>query len=261
MASGDTGKSLPDGRDICDAILHTLDRNLFELPRRTIVPSAYYVVLHPDTFRRIRPLIGFIREDAIKELTRRLGELNAKPFGRAARRHERAGVEWRVELVADSDGDIEAGDIEVHPQFELTGENEPIEGNPTSVLRGAAKPRPAVFRNPSQGTSRAPMATITYRDALGEQQFRVTCDEVSIGRGGVTAPERLGLEGNEVLSRKHCVLRRREDGSFELTDTSVNGTSINGRKLGPDNVAVLADGAKIELGGAVKMVFRLEKGG
>jgi pSer/pThr/pTyr-binding forkhead associated (FHA) protein len=60
---------------------------------------------------------------------------------------------------------------------------------------------------------------------------------------------------NERVSRRHAVIRRAGDGTYELMDMgSSNGTYLNGRRI--DRPAVLAHGQVIEVG-LQKMTFRM----
>ena len=80
---------------------------------------------------------------------------------------------------------------------------------------------------------------------------RVELDALcSIGRN----PRSQVVIDSERVSRRHAVIRRAKDGTYELLDMgSSNGTYLNGRKI--ERPAALSDGQIIEIG-LVKMTFR-----
>lgn len=79
-----------------------------------------------------------------------------------------------------------------------------------------------------------------------------------IGRAcvGVPPDQRLVLDDSTV-SRDHLELRLSPDRTVTLTDTSTNGTLVNGVRVARSNPVELRDGDRIELG-SVRLTFRAQ---
>lgn len=78
-------------------------------------------------------------------------------------------------------------------------------------------------------------------------------EEISVGRGMDVSIQLLAPHNNLFLSRKHCIFKQTEDGSWTVMDNkSVNGVHINGIKIPTMVPTTLKDGDKLELGQANK---------
>jgi pSer/pThr/pTyr-binding forkhead associated (FHA) protein len=74
-------------------------------------------------------------------------------------------------------------------------------------------------------------ATIEYEDNGGRKQFKVTKDEIVVGRGGRDYWTDLKLDTLPDVSREHFRLRRDPaTNTFYLKDLSRLGTTVNGEK-------------------------------
>lgn len=82
--------------------------------------------------------------------------------------------------------------------------------------------------------------------------FPLVTDKVGIGRG----PDNVLTLNDEKLSRHHCVLRLRGDGTFEVEDLkSLNGTRVNGRPIKRKASLQLGDTVSI---GNTTMIYEAE---
>ena len=74
-------------------------------------------------------------------------------------------------------------------------------------------------------------ATIEYEDQTGRQTYRMTKNQIVIGRGGRDYWTDLKLATLPDVSREHVRLRRdAETGEFFIKDLSRLGTSVNGEQ-------------------------------
>jgi FHA domain len=86
--------------------------------------------------------------------------------------------------------------------------------------------------------------------------------ELRIGRSdpaanGADAPQISGAAGDPALSRRHAVLRRRDDGTYAIEDLgSTNGTEVNGRPIAAGEPVALDDGDRVHLGAWTVITIR-----
>jgi pSer/pThr/pTyr-binding forkhead associated (FHA) protein len=86
-------------------------------------------------------------------------------------------------------------------------------------------------------------AAIEYEDKAGRQTYRMTKNQIVIGRGGRDYWTDLKLATLPDVSREHVRLRRdAESGKFFIKDLSRLGTTVNGAKI-PTSVEFV-DGEK-----------------
>jgi hypothetical protein len=75
-------------------------------------------------------------------------------------------------------------------------------------------------------------ATIDYEDKTGRQSYRMTKNQIVIGRGGRDYWTDLKLTTLPDVSREHVRLRRdASSGEFFIKDLSRLGTTVNGEKI------------------------------
>ena len=87
-------------------------------------------------------------------------------------------------------------------------------------------------------------ATLAYEDNKGRQSYRMTKNQIVIGRGGRDYWTDLTLETVPDVSREHIRLRRDPaTGKFFVKDLSRLGTTIDGRKI-PSSVEYAGDEKK-----------------
>jgi hypothetical protein len=118
------------------------------------------------------------------------------------------------------------------------------------------------------GESKA-YAVIEYEDNRGRQNYRMTKDQIVVGRGGRDYWTDVKLDTLPDVSREHFRLRRDPaTGKFYLKDLSRLGTTING-EAAPSSVefvdgarrdrdveAAVPDAARIGLAGVLFLDFR-----
>src|SRR5262245_5423124 len=102
-------------RDIIDAVVDNMGKNLEPLKYSTLAPSRYTVYLHPTEFARLEGIMPILQEQTVRALTDALQKLNGRsPLRRRVDRWmgdadadiRNAGPEWHVEFLADPDGDM-----------------------------------------------------------------------------------------------------------------------------------------------------------
>jgi pSer/pThr/pTyr-binding forkhead associated (FHA) protein len=103
-------------------------------------------------------------------------------------------------------------------------------------------------------------ADVKYEDDSGPQVHPVTQNRVRMGRGGEDQPMDLALYTTDEVSREHAVIRRDPaTGTFFITDSSTNGTTLNGKKLQKGVEQPLPERSEIGLGGVLKLDFEVRK--
>jgi hypothetical protein len=117
-------------------------------------------------------------------------------------------------------------------------------------------------------------AVIEYEDSTGHKTYRMTKDEIVVGRGGRDYWTDIKLETLPDVSREHFRLRRDPaSGQFFLKDLSQLGTTIDGAKAPSSMVleggekrdrnleAPVPQRARIGLAGVVFLEFRSTSNG
>ena len=185
---------------------------------------------------------------------------------------------WQVQLLENTDEDAQPGDIVIYSELALPAKADFGAGSMTkriatrrmggaeSTARTTFEPAPPA---PAQAAAEGAYATIEYEDDGGRKTFRMTKDEIVVGRGGRDYWTDLKLDTLPDVSREHFRLRRdAASGQFFLKDLSRLGTTINGEKA-PSSIEFV-DGekrdrnveapvpaqAKIGLAGVLTLEFR-----
>jgi hypothetical protein len=232
-------------RDLIEAVLDNMRRNLEPLRYSTLAPSRYLVYVHPREFARVEAIVPVLREQTERALTEELTRLNSRsPVQRyAARwlRHRRIDVQkaaaWQVEFLPDPDEALGEGDILVDSELLLPETAELGVGGQTrrlSTLRSGdhTTTRERTINRASQAAATRAVARVTYEDASGRHTFEVVKESVTIGRGGVTYPVDITITASPDVSREHARIRRDPaSGGFFLIDLSTLGTTLNGRHV------------------------------
>jgi pSer/pThr/pTyr-binding forkhead associated (FHA) protein len=126
-----------------------------------------------------------------------------------------------------------------------------------------------VEQPPAEEANGDAYATLEYEDDSGRRVYRMTKDQIVVGRGGRDYWTDLKLNTLPDVSREHFRLRRDpESGKFFLKDLSRLGTTINGQPA-PTSVefvegekhdrnieAPVPDEARIGLAGVLFIEFR-----
>jgi hypothetical protein len=231
------------GRIIIEQLIRNMELGQFEMGYSILAPCIFSLYLHPDDYARLTGVFDLIRQDARQALTARLAQWNAKPLGIGALRGSKdrkpykiAGKDWMFEFFPDSEGVVPLGDVEIHSELNETPQPG-YHGTKTTLLDrepsvGSITGRTGALRSGTRQAGGQVYAEIRYEDDSGPQLFLMAQDEISVGRGGDGAQVSLALYTNDEVSREH--LRIRVDPArkrFVIVDQSMNGTSLNGKRL------------------------------
>jgi hypothetical protein len=231
------------GRDVIQEILRNLREGLEPLQYSILPPSVFRVYLHADDLARLRGILPRIAAEARRALDQEVEALNRASLAqklRVARKPE-AKVEtpaggWTVEILENSEEETQPGDIVVDSELALPAKPDYGTGAmtkriATSRMRGETKTSQR-YEEAAPGPDTAVHATIEYEDKNGRQTYRMTKDQIVIGRGGRDYWTDLTLDTLPDVSREHIRLRRDPaSGKFFLKDLSRLGTTIDGQKV------------------------------
>jgi pSer/pThr/pTyr-binding forkhead associated (FHA) protein len=270
-------------RDIIDAVVENMRRNLEPLKYSTLAASRYTVYLHPSEYARLEGIVPIIRDQTIRALTEELDKLNRgsrvqrwldRAVGRVDAEVRNAGSAWHVEFVADPDGDMKDGDLLVDSELLLPSSPDLGVGERTrkvtTVHAGSmTTAREQTVTRTASSSAAAVRATIAYEDDRGRHTYDVAQESLTIGRGGSAFPVDIRIASSPDVSREHARIRRdAATGRFFLIDLSSLGTTLNGRHVprGYDDVdggkrengaeTALPDEARIGLADTVFLDFR-----
>ena len=235
-------------REIILEIVRNMREGLEPLHYSTLAPSIYHVYLPSDDMERLRAIVPRIVEEAQRALDEELERLNKASIGerlKIARRSEpkiaRPEGGWQVRILENTDDDVQAGDIVIYSELAMPAKAEYGAGSMTKRiatrrLGGVESVAPARYEK-SPETAAPPqndgttLAVIEYEDNGGRKTFRMTRDQIVVGRGGRDYWTDLKLDTRPDVSREHFRLRRDpQSGQFFLKDLSRLGTTINGEK-------------------------------
>ena len=296
LSDSTTQPSRRPARDIIDAVVDNMRKNLEQLKYSTLAPSRYTVYLHPSEHARLEGIVPILREQTIRALTEALDRLNratrvrqwiGRTVGRPDPQIQNAGSEWHVNFVADPDGDMAEGDLLVDSELVLPARPDLGVGartrrvttvhagtrtttrEQTTEQAAAGVQQSAAIVTSGHGPRPTVLATIAYEDDRGRHSYDVAKDSFTIGRGGVAYPVDIRIVSSADVSREHARIRRdAATGSFFLIDLSSLGTTLNGRQVprGFDEIegskrengaeTALPDVAKIGLAETVFLDFR-----
>jgi hypothetical protein len=253
-------------KEIILEIVRNMREGLEPLHYSVLPPAVYHVYVHPDDMERLRGILPRILDEARRALNAELDTLNraglAEKLKLARRSQPKIGVPdggWQIRILENTDDGIEPGDIAIYSELALPAKDDLGAGSMTKRITtrrlagiesssqsydkpAAAKSAPAT---PAPPTPEAPgvFAVIEYDDHGGRKTFRMTKDQIVVGRGGRDYWTDIKLETLPDVSREHFRLRRDpESGQFFLKDLSRLGTTINGETV-PSSVEY-TDGEK-----------------
>ena len=247
---GDSAAPRPaTAREIILELIRNMREGLEPLHLTTLAPGIFHVFLHPDDLERLQGIAARIIDEATQALDVELAALNRAPLTRRlgiGRRdkHKFVGPDdgWRIELHPNTDDDVEPGDIVIQSELALPPRPEYGAGSmtrriATGRIGGQASASRKTDEPPAQ--SDAVYATLEYEDTGGRQRFRMTGNQVVIGRGGRDYWVDLKLNTAPDVSREHARLRRDpSSGKFFLKDMSTLGTTVDGKKI-PSSIEVV----------------------
>ena len=270
-------------RDIIDAVVENMRKNLEPLRYSTLAPSRYTVYLHPGEFARLEGIVPILREQTVRALSDELVKLNRQSQiqtwmnrWRGSNSEVRnAAAEWQIEFLPDPDGEMNEGDLLIDSELVLPAMPDLGVGERTRRIttvhagQRTATREQTINRDVMPAAPR-PRARIEYADDSGHHVYDVLKDSITIGRGGPTYPVDIRIVSLPDVSREHARLRRDPaTGRFYLIDLSSLGTTLNGRHVpkGYDEVdgarkengaeTILPDTAKIGLAETVILDFTL----
>lgn len=255
------------GKLIIGELLRNMELGRFEMSYTVLLPCVFTVYLHPEDHAALKGVFGHIIEDARRSFRARVSQLNANPtafgirrLGQASKEHKIACADWLIEFFPDAE--VPAGDVEIHSQLSETPEPG-YRGTKTTLLErepSASPQRLTLLRQPESRTTDSVYAEIHYEDDSGPQVYLMTQNVVRIGRGGDDQPADLVLHASDEVSRGHLQLRRDgATGAFFITDTSTNGTWLNGKRLRKSTEEALPDKAEIGIGEVLKLAFKVRQ--
>jgi FHA domain len=247
-------------RDIIEAVVENMRKNLEPLRYSTLAPSRYTVYLHPTEFARLEGIVPILKEQTTRALTDELLKLNRRsPLRNLMDRWRgpgqevrNAAAEWQIEFMADPDGDMNEGDLLIDSELVLPAMPDLGVGERTRRIttvhagQRTATREQTLNREPMPAAAR-PRARIEYADDSGHHVYDVVKESITIGRGGTTYPVDIRIVSSPDVSREHARVRcDAATGRFYLIDLSSLGTTLNGRHVpkGYDE----ADGTKKENG-------------
>jgi hypothetical protein len=241
-------------RDIIQELVRNMREGLEPLQYSVLAPAIYHVYLHPGDLERLRGLVPRIVDEARRALDGELALLNRAPLRNKLRlaRKPAAKVEapasgWTIDILENTDDETQPGDIVIYSELALPSKPEYGAGSmtkriATSRLGGESKSQQKYEEKADSG--QAAFATLAYEDNKGRQSYRMTKNQIVIGRGGRDYWTDLTLETLPDVSREHIRLRRDPDsGKFFVKDLSRLGTTIDGRKI-PSSVEYAGDEKK-----------------
>ena len=270
-------------RDIIEAVVANMRRNLERLKYSTLAPSRYTVYLHPAEFERLETIVPVLHEQTIRALDEELGRINARPQRRRWRRRNagepepevrNAATDWHVAFLADPDDELKEGDVLVESELLMParpdlGVGEQTRKIATVLSRQRASTIEQTFCRSSSSSPLRLLGRLEYDDASGHHFYDVTKDCVTIGRGGIAHPVDVRISSSPDVSREHARIRHDATSDrFFLIDLSTLGTTLNGRPVpkGIDEAegirrengseTPLPDVATIGLAGTIFLEFR-----
>jgi hypothetical protein len=272
-------------RDIIVEIVRNMREGLEPLHYSTLPPAIYHVYLHPEDMDRLRGILPRILDEAKRALDSELEALNrsgiAERFKLAKRTEPKVEAPdggWQIRILENTDDEVGRGDIVIYSELALPGKTELGAGSMTKRIAtrrmGGVESapqtsyRPVEPPRPPQPNDNA-FATLEYEDDAGRQVYRMTKDQIVVGRGGRDYWTDVKLNTLPDVSREHFRLRRDpQSGKFFLKDLSRLGTTINGEPA-PTSVefvegekrdrnveAPVPDQARIGLAGVIFLEFR-----
>jgi hypothetical protein len=274
-------------RDIILEIVRNMREGLEPLHYTTLPPAIFHVYLHTGDMERLRGILPRIVDEARRALDAELETLNRASIGerlKLSRRSEPKIVApeggWQILVLENTDEDVEPGDIAVSSELALPAKGDLGSG---SMTKRIATRRMAGVESTKQSYDPAPappasdagaFAVIEYEDSTGHKAYRMTKDEIVVGRGGRDYWTDIKLETLPDVSREHFRLRRDPaTGQFFLKDLSQLGTTIDGAKA-PSSIeleggekrdrnleAPVPARARIGLAGVVFLEFRSTSNG
>ena len=244
-------------REIIHEILRNMREGLEPLHYSTLPPAIYHVYLHPDDMERLRGIFPRITDEARRALDAELESFRKPSIAEKLKLSKSsppvAAPEggWQIRIIENTDDGVEPGDIVIHSELAMPAKAEFGAGSMTKRIstrrlagaESASQSYVTIPAAPPDAANDGAFAIIEYQDAGGRKTYRMTKDQIVVGRGGRDYWTDLKLETLPDVSREHFRLRRDPaTGQFFLKDLSRLGTTINGEKA-PSSIE-FAEGEK-----------------
>jgi hypothetical protein len=248
-------------RDVILEIVRNMKEGLEPLHYSTLPPAVYHVYLHPDDMERLRAIVPRIIEEARRALDAEVEALNGPSIVERLKLARRAAPivaapegGWQIRILENTDDEVAAGDILIYSELALPVKAELGAGSMTRRIATRKSGATQVTTTPPAEARAADtpaaddgaFAVIEYADNSGRRTFRMTKDEIVVGRGGRDYWTDIKLDTLPDVSREHFRLRRdAASGNFFLKDLSRLGTTIDG--LAAPSSIDFSDGSKRDL--------------
>ncbi len=229
-------------RDIILELVRNMREGLEPLQYTVLAPAIFHVYLHADDLDRLRGIVPRIVDEARRALDSELAVLNRAPLTNKLRLSKKSVPQveapvggWTIEILENTDDETQPGEIVIYSELAMPSKPEYGTGSmtkriATSRLGGELKSWQKYEEKP--GGAAEEYATLEYEDNNGRQTYRMTKNQIVIGRGGRDYWTDLTLHTAPDVSREHIRLRRDPaTGKFFLKDLSRLGTTVDGRKI------------------------------
>jgi hypothetical protein len=256
-----------DGNVIIGELMRNMELGRFEMAYTVLLPCVFTIYLNPEDHATLSGVFDLIADDAKRALRARVTELNApstvlgvRRAAKLAKEFKIAMPDWSVEFF--SDPEVPRSDVEIHSELSETVQPG-YRGTKTTLL--GREPSVTVGQTTSQRAERrrtpdSVFAEVHYEDDSGQQVYLLTQNTVRIGRGGGEQAVDLALYTNDEVSREHLTIRRDPAaGKFFITDTSTNGTWMDGKRLKRGVEEILPPRSEIGVGEVLTLSFEVRK--
>src|ERR1035438_1944070 len=218
-------------RDVILEIVRNMKEGLEPLHYSTLAPAVYHVYLHPDDMERLRAIVPRIIEEARRPLDAEVGALNGPSIVERLKLAKRAAPKvtapdggWQIRILENTDDEVATGDILIYSELALPVKAELGAGSmtrriatrklgATQVTNVPAAQTPAADAPAAPAPDDGAFAVIEYEDNSGRKTFRMTKDEIVVGRGGRDYWTDIKLDTLPDVSREHF---RSEEHTSEL---------------------------------------------
>ncbi len=179
-------------RDIIDAVVDNMRKNLEPLKYSTLAPSRYTVYLHANEYARLEGIIPVLQEQTMRALSDELQALNRRSsmrrlVGRLRRETDpeirNAAIDWQIEFLADPDGDMKEGDLLIDSELILPASPELGVGDRTRRITTVHSGQKTTTREQSVPGGKAVSpgavtARIEWDDDAGHHAYDMVKDSV-----------------------------------------------------------------------------------
>jgi hypothetical protein len=256
-----------DGNVIIGELMRNMELGRFEMAYTVLLPCVFTIYLNPEDHATLSGVFELIADDAKRALRARVTELNSpstvlgvRRAAKPAKEFKIAMPDWSVEFF--SDPEVPRSDVEIHSELSETvqpgyrGTKTTLLGREPSVTAGQTTSQRAEHRRMPDSV----FAEVRYEDDSGQQVYLLTQNKVRIGRGGGEQAVDLALYTSDEVSREHLTIRRDPAaGKFFITDTSTNGTWMDGKRLKRGVEEILPPRSEIGVGEVLTLSFEVRK--